>query len=61
LKRVFHSLKPTESRKLGLFCEKDAAQMRVVHTGTYLCAVRAETGILRVGTVHKNIKLKAEH
>jgi hypothetical protein len=55
--RVFHFLKPTEPRKLPLFYEKDAAQRRFVHTGTYLCAVRAEIESLRLS---KNIKVKTE-
>jgi hypothetical protein len=61
VKRVFHSLKPTEPRRLPLFHEKNAAQRRFVHTGTYLCAVRAETENLLVRANHKNIKLKTEH
>jgi hypothetical protein len=60
VKRVFHSLKPTEPRKLHLLYEKDPAQRRFVHTGTYLCAVRAETEKL-VSANHNNIKLKTEH
>ena len=61
MKRVFHSLKPTETRKLPLFHEKGAAQRRFLHAGTYLCAVRAESENLRVGANHKNIKLNTEH
>jgi len=61
VKRVFHPIKPTESRKLRLFCEKDAAQRRFVYTGNYLCAVRAETGNLHGSAIHKNIKLTFWH